>query len=604
MSRHELGGKVWVVDDVYTPTLIAGRGEYGLVAYATRPSTRHEIEVSVPPTPKLLSSALVAPVIRSTRVVIKRTSPFRQFDETDTKRIYRELRVLRRLRHPNIVSALDMCPPELGSRLTHTYLVMEAMDESLDSVLRRRVLSVAQIRSLMRQLADALNFLHGSRVIHRDIKPSNILIDSNGDLKLGDFGLARVFPPNGTLTDIKSAASGEIVTRWYRAPELLLEGPIYGTAIDMWALGCVFYEMLTGRPFAAATTSLRQTHLIFENLGWPDPNIILGMSSLDGYKRYDAWWKCRTATHQVNWNALAQKFDADTIELLRGLLTIEPSKRWTANDVVQCQFLESAQNPYKVPPPSPLYESEAGWPEPISTSLIENWRYMFWTELLEYRPYLRSEFDQWVTFVKQLYPLTLSNVSIATPATATTAAAASPPTPNGIVSTSTVMPTGSTPSTSSADAKTDRQPMAVDTTTTDSKTMLASRAEITGTTLQPPSSSSIETPPPSSSSTGYSSAVTGVIEPSPIASVSKIPPRSALSTLAAVSVVPYRPTPSLKENFPHFVSARVSTRRTATPRPTVDLSIPELSTITLPSTPPSPLTFPTVGTEATEDAKR
>uniref|UniRef100_A0A8C3HXV0 Cyclin-dependent kinase 4 n=1 Tax=Chrysemys picta bellii TaxID=8478 RepID=A0A8C3HXV0_CHRPI len=153
----------------------------------------------------------------------------------------REVALLKRLEHfdhPNIVRLMDVCATTRTERETKVTLVFEHVDQDLKTYLDKTPapgLPVEKIKDLMRQFLSGLDFLHSNCIVHRDLKPENILVTSSGQVKLADFGLARIYSCQMALTPV-------VVTLWYRAPEVLLQST-YATPVDMWSVGCIFAEM-------------------------------------------------------------------------------------------------------------------------------------------------------------------------------------------------------------------------------------------------------------------------------------------------------------------------------------------------------------------------
>ena len=197
-------------------------------------------------------------------------------DEGIPSTAIREISLQRELDHPNIVRLLNIVQSD-SSKL---YLVVEFMETDLkryiDSLpvsdggrgralpegagaeLGRLGLGPAVVKRLMRQLCEGLRYCHSRRILHRDLKPQNLLVDREGNLKLADFGLARAFGvPLRTYTH-------EVVTLWYRAPEILLGGRQYSTGVDMWSVGCIFAEMCTRRPLFPGDSEIDEIFKIFK----------------------------------------------------------------------------------------------------------------------------------------------------------------------------------------------------------------------------------------------------------------------------------------------------------------------------------------------------
>ncbi|XP_024078957.2 cyclin-dependent kinase 16-like, partial [Terrapene carolina triunguis] len=131
------------------------------------------------------------------------------------------------------------------------------------------------------QLLRGLAYCHRQKVLHRDLKPQNLLINERGELKLADFGLARAKSiPTKTY-------SNEVVTLWYRPPDILLGSTEYSTQIDMWGVGCIFYEMSTGRPLFPGSTVEEQLHFIFRILGTPTEETWPGILANEEFRSYN-----------------------------------------------------------------------------------------------------------------------------------------------------------------------------------------------------------------------------------------------------------------------------------------------------------------------------
>jgi len=161
----------------------------------------------------------------------------------------REIMILKRLSHPNIISLLEVVtskPSEKNKLRGNVYLVFEYMEHDLSGLVDLKInFNIPQIKCILFQILTGISYLHTNNIIHRDIKGANILINNRGDVKIADFGLARIHNPNPNINKIYT---NRVVTLWYRAPELLLGSTNYGPAIDMWSVGCLFSELLAGVP--------------------------------------------------------------------------------------------------------------------------------------------------------------------------------------------------------------------------------------------------------------------------------------------------------------------------------------------------------------------
>uniref|UniRef100_A0A3P9MNP8 Mitogen-activated protein kinase 6 n=1 Tax=Oryzias latipes TaxID=8090 RepID=A0A3P9MNP8_ORYLA len=194
-------------------------------------------------------------------------------DPQSVKHALREIKIIRRLDHDNIVKVFEVLGPS-GRMLTEdvvsltevnsVYIVQEYMETDLSQLLERGPLSEGHARLFMYQLLRGLKYIHSANVLHRDLKPANLFVNTEDlILKIGDFGLARIMDPHYSH---KGHLSEGLVTKWYRSPRLLLSPNNYTKAIDMWAAGCMFAEMLTGRTLFAGAHELEQMQLILESI--------------------------------------------------------------------------------------------------------------------------------------------------------------------------------------------------------------------------------------------------------------------------------------------------------------------------------------------------
>lgn len=174
-------------------------------------------------------------------------------------------------------------------------------------------------KKFTRQLISGLLYCHAHRILHRDLKPQNLLIDKYDNLKLADFGLARAFGiPMRTYTH-------EVVTLWYRAPEVLLGSRHYSTAIDMWSVGCIFAEMSNrGHPLFPGDSEIDQIFKIFRVLGTPSEENWPGIRQLPDYKPTFPQWAAQDLGSHV------RELDDDGLDLLKMMLTYDTAKRISA----------------------------------------------------------------------------------------------------------------------------------------------------------------------------------------------------------------------------------------------------------------------------------
>ncbi|KAL9132165.1 MAG: hypothetical protein Q9217_000099 [Psora testacea] len=234
----------------------------------------------------------------------------------------REISLMKELKHENIVSLYDVIHTE-----NKLMLVFEYMDKDLKKFMDSRntggSLDFVTIKSFMHQLLQGIAFCHENRVLHRDLKPQNLLINNKLQLKLADFGLARAFGiPVNTF-------SNEVVTLWYRAPDVLLGSRTYNTSIDIWSAGCIMAEMYTGRPLFPGTTNEDQLQKIFRLMGTPSERSWPGISQFPEYK---------PNTHNYftqDLRLILPQVDQGGLDLLQRMLQLRPEMRVSAVDALQ-----------------------------------------------------------------------------------------------------------------------------------------------------------------------------------------------------------------------------------------------------------------------------
>lgn len=225
---------------------------------------------------------------------------------------------MKELKHENIVSLHDVIHTE-----NKLMLVFEFMDKDLKKYMDSKgQMDYLTIKSFMHQLLQGIAFCHENRVLHRDLKPQNLLINNKGQLKLADFGLARAFGiPVNTF-------SNEVVTLWYRAPDVLLGSRTYNTSIDIWSAGCIMAEMYTGRPLFPGTTNEDQLQKIFRLMGTPSERSWPGISQFPEYKANFHVF----ATQDLR--LILPQIDQLGLDLLSRMLQIRPEMRISAKDAL------------------------------------------------------------------------------------------------------------------------------------------------------------------------------------------------------------------------------------------------------------------------------
>ncbi|ACO68406.1 predicted protein [Micromonas commoda] len=260
----------------------------------------------------------------------------------------REIKILKTLDHKNVIKLKEIVTSKVRSpNKTSIYMVFEYMDHDLTGLADRPGIkfTVPQIKCYMKQLLTGLTYCHLNNILHRDIKGSNLLIDNQGVLKLADFGLARpcALENSKTLTN-------RVITLWYRPPELLLGTQTYGPAVDMWSAGCIFAELLYGKPILPVRDEVEQLDLIFKLCGSPVADEWPEYRELPWSKKYTKQKPFQRRTHEV-----FRRFPLSARNLIDGLLALNPRKRMTAKDALDSDYFWEEPMPCS-PQDLPKYE--------------------------------------------------------------------------------------------------------------------------------------------------------------------------------------------------------------------------------------------------------
>uniref|UniRef100_A0AAQ5ZDA0 mitogen-activated protein kinase n=1 Tax=Amphiprion ocellaris TaxID=80972 RepID=A0AAQ5ZDA0_AMPOC len=324
--RQEVNKTSWEVPERYRDLKQVGTGAYGTVCSALDSRTGAKVAIK------------------------KLYRPFQS--EIFAKRAYRELRLLKHMKHENVIGLVDVFTADLSlDRFHDFYLVMPFMGTDLGKLMKLQRLSEEKIQYLVYQMLKGLKYIHSSGIIHRDLKPGNLAINQDCELKILDFGLAR---------QADSEMTGYVVTRWYRAPEVILSWMHYTQTVDIWSVGCIMAEMLQGKPLLKGSDHLDQLTEIMKLTGTPTQEFISKLDSED----------------------VSNAFSFDVSILVRMLL-LDPERRVNAAEALALPYFSEFREPEE--------ETEA---QPYDHSLdnadltLDQWKRHTFTEILTFKPVL------------------------------------------------------------------------------------------------------------------------------------------------------------------------------------------------------------------------
>ncbi|XP_077216044.1 mitogen-activated protein kinase 3-like [Tasmannia lanceolata] len=307
--KYTIFGNLFEITSKYRPPITPiGRGAYGIVCSVLNSETNEMVAI------KKIANA---------------------FDNhMDAKRTLREIKLLQHLDHENVLAIRDVIPAPDPQAFNDVYIVTELMDTDLHHIIRsNQDLSEEHSQYFLYQILRGLKYIHSANILHRDLKPSNLLLNANCDLKIGDFGLARPGSENEFMTEY-------VVTRWYRAPELLLNSADYTAAIDVWSVGCIYMELMIKKPLFPGRDHVHQMRLLIELIGTPS-EAELGFVRSEEAKRY-----IQQLPHHPR-RAFTEVFPhvhPVAIDLMERMLTFDPTRRITVEEALAHPFLARLHN--------------------------------------------------------------------------------------------------------------------------------------------------------------------------------------------------------------------------------------------------------------------
>ncbi|KAI3836109.1 hypothetical protein MKW92_001297 [Papaver armeniacum] len=350
---------------------VIGKGSYGVVASAVDTHTGEKV------------------AIKKINDVFEHVS--------DATRILREIKLLRLLRHPDVVEIKHIMLPPSRREFKDIYVVFELMESDLHQVIKANDdLTPEHYQFFLYQLLRSLKYIHSANVFHRDLKPKNILANADCKLKICDFGLARV-----SFNDAPSAIfwTDYVATRWYRAPELC--GSFfskYTPAIDIWSIGCIFAELLTGKPLFPGKNVVHQLDLMTDLLGTPSTESVARIRNEKARRYLSGMWK----KPPVPFTQKFPKVDPLALNLLERLLAFDPKDRPSAEEALADPYFHGLANVDREPSTQPISKFEFEFERRKLSK--EDVRELIYREILEYHPQMLQEYLNGADQTSFLYP--------------------------------------------------------------------------------------------------------------------------------------------------------------------------------------------------------
>ncbi|OWZ35961.1 CMGC/MAPK protein kinase [Cryptococcus neoformans c45] len=305
------------------------------------------------------------------------------------RRALREITLLRHFgEHDNLTGLVDM--DNVWEGYNEIYLYMEPMEADLHQIIRSgQPLGNAHIQFFIYQLLRGMKYIHSANVIHRDLKPGNLLVNSDCELKICDFGLARGFNPvmgeepqgeEGKLTEY-------VATRWYRAPEIMLSNRRYTTAIDVWSIGCILAELLGLKPMFKGKDYIKQMTLILETLGTPDEETMARVAS----EKALTFLKTLPTYEKKDLESIFPDADPLAVDLTDKLLEFDPTRRIDVPAALTHAYVERYHDPEDEPSCEKIFDK---WEEVESLGTIEELKEAITREIQEFREEVRTAAEE------------------------------------------------------------------------------------------------------------------------------------------------------------------------------------------------------------------
>ena len=367
-NKHSftVAGSEFIVDERYEYVKQIGVGAYGVVISCYDKKTNHNVAI------KKVGNAFE--------------------DLIDAKRIVREIKLLRYFKHDNIVSLIDIQKPPGRTGFEDIYIITDLMETDLHRVIySRQELTDDHIQYFIYQILRGVLYMHSANIIHRDLKPANILANKNCDLKICDLGLGRAEvydydekkitkkqkkkPKNDESdSDEDPELTEYVITRWYRAPEVILCPSHYAKAVDIWSVGCIFAELLGRQPLFPGDHYLDQIQKIIAVTGTPK------MEELEFIQKKEAkeFFLKLVKRTKLTWTSLFPNANPIALDLLEKMLTFNPKKRYTVDQCISHPYFEGLHDPDQ----EPITTSSFDWTFDAVELTKENLQSMIYDESL------------------------------------------------------------------------------------------------------------------------------------------------------------------------------------------------------------------------------
>ncbi|XP_071961558.1 mitogen-activated protein kinase 14B-like [Antedon mediterranea] len=333
----------WIIPTRYQIMQAVGTGAYGSVCSAKDTQCNRQVAIK------------------------KLARPFQS--KIHAKRTYRELRLLKHMKHENVIGLLNVFTPDQTLKdFQDVYMVTHLMGADLNNIVRTQKLTDDHVQFLIYQVIRGLKYVHSAGVIHRDLKPSNIAVNEDCELKILDFGLAR-------LSD--DQMTGYVATRWYRAPEIMFNWMQYTKAVDIWSVGCIMAELLTGRTLFPGTDHIDQLTRIMNVVGTPSPQFMKKIKS-DEAKSYVSTLE---PSEKKDFKTFFLGANPQAINLMEQMLLMDSDERITATDALKHPYFEQYHDPNDEPDGEP-YDGEF---ETMQLT-IDEWKEKVYELVLEGEP--------------------------------------------------------------------------------------------------------------------------------------------------------------------------------------------------------------------------